>query len=648
MDISCKKCSAKYRIDDSKIPAQGAKVKCPKCGEIAVIKKEQAAPSPALVVPIAPVKPVTPPAPPATAKPPPPPAKEKPVPEVSKRGAEAPPQNPLVLFESQIKNIQRVLFQDGASGDALSKAKENFGDMLKSYQLLKKDFSKVEKSKKEMETLVEVGKAVNSVLDMDQLLNLIMDMVIKVVGAERGFLMLKDKETGELIFKVARNMEEELKDKAAFTISSGITSQVAKDGKAIVSSDAKSDERFSAQASVMGYNLRSLMCVPLKIKEDVIGTIYVDNRAVAGAFTDETLDLLSSFANQSAIAIENARLYENVAKETKIRSNLQRYLSPNIVNDIMTKKESLVLGGERVECSILFTDICGFTSMSEKLPPETVVQTLNEYFSEMTKIIFENEGTLDKFIGDAIMASFGTPIFNPHSAQNAVKSGVCMLKKLEELQKKWESEGRPSFKIRVGINTGDVVAGNIGSPDRMDYTVIGDNVNLASRLESNAKPMTVLISESTYMKIKDIVTANPREPIMVKGKSKPVQTYEVTDIRIPVEEKTKVQRKFVRRDVSVFATFKIPPATKTSQCIIQNISGGGLLMSTRASASVGEKILLDFTLPDQSKFDNIEGKIAMARPFKDEHSNTFLKIGIEFTPLSDADFERLSKFCSAS
>ena len=626
MDISCKSCSARYRIDDSKIPDKGAKIKCPKCGTIELIKKESS-PPPVVSTP---------------------PVKEKPVPEVTNRGVDVPLQTPLLSFESQLKNIQRVIFQDEGTGEIPSKIKDSFGEMLKSYQALKKDFSRVEKSKKEMETLVEVGKAINSVLDMNNLLNLIMDMVIKVVGAERGFLMLKDKDTGELIFKVARNMDAELKDKAMFTISSGITSQVAKDGKAIISTDAKSDERFSAQASVMDYNLRSLMCVPLEIKDEVIGTIYVDNRMVAGAFTDETLTLISSFANQSAIAIENARLYENVAKETKIRSNLQRYLSPNIVNDIMTKKEKLVLGGERVECSILFTDICGFTSMSEKLPPEKIVQTLNEYFSAMTKIIFENDGTLDKFIGDAIMASFGTPIFNPHSARNAVNAGLDMLKKLQELQKNWESEGRPSFKIRIGINTGEVVAGNIGSPDRMDYTVIGDNVNLASRLESNARPMTVLISDSTYVKIKDIATANPRDPIMVKGKSMPIQTYEVTDIRIPSEEKAKVQRQFVRKDVSVFATFKIPPGTKTNQCIIQNISGGGVLMSTRISASVGEKILLDFTLPDQSKFDNIEGKIVMARPFKDEHSNTFLKMGIEFTPLSDANFKSISNFCTSS
>jgi len=631
MDISCKKCSAKYRIDDSKIPDKGAKVKCPKCGEIALIKKEAPSISP------------SPPVGEAKAG-----VKEKPVPEVSNRGVDVPPQTPILSFESQLKNVQRAIFQDEGSENIPPKLKDFCSEMVKSYQLLKKDFSKMEKSRKDMETLVEIGKAVNSVLDMDKLLNLIMDMVINVVGAERGFLMLKDKDTGELSFKVARNMEEELKDKAKFTISSGITSRVAREGKAILSTDAQSDERFSAQASVMDYNLRSLMCVPLKIKDDVIGTVYVDNRMVAGAFTDETVELLTSFANQAAISIENARLYENVAKETKIRANLQRYLSPNIANDIISKKEKLVLGGEKVECSVLFTDICGFTSMSEKLPPESIVNMLNEYFSAMTKIIFENEGTLDKFIGDAIMAVFGAPIFTPYSARNAVKTGISMLKKLEELQKKWESEGNPSFKIRVGINTGEVIAGNIGSPDRMDYTVIGDNVNLASRLESNAKPMTVLISDSTYFKIKDLVTANPREPIMVKGKSKPVQTYEVTDIKVPTDEKVKVKRQYVRKDVSIFATFKIPPNTKTNQCIIQNVSCGGLLMNTRMEAVVGNNIMLDFTLPDESKFTNIEGKVAMSRPFKDEQSATYFKMGIEFVSICDTDFKSISKFCSPS
>ena len=554
-------------------------------------------------------------------------------------------QDTLSAFETHLKNIQKYLFRDEESKDTLSNIQDIFMEMLKSYQALKKEFSQVEKSEKEMETLVKIGKVINSVLDMDQLLNLIMDMVIKVVNAERGFLMLKDKETGELTFKVARNMDQELKDKALFTISSGIVSKVCIEGKAILSTDAKSDERFLAQASVMDYNLRSVMCVPLKIKDDIIGAIYVDNRMVAGAFTQDTIELLSSFANQAAISIENARLYENVAHETKIRTNLQRYLSPNIVNDIIAKKEKLVLGGERVECSILFADICGFTSMAEKLPPENIVYMLNEYFSAMTKIIFENEGTLDKFVGDAVMVVFGSPVFSPHSALNAVKTGLDMLMKLEELQKKWESEGNPSFKIRIGINTGEVVAGNIGSPDCMDYTVIGDNVNIASRIESNAKPMTVLISDSTYIKIKDIVVAKEIEPISVKGKSNPIKTYEISGIQIFKDEKTRSnKRRFGRKNVSIFATFKVLPSSKVNQCIIQNISTGGLLVSSRVEVPVREKVLLDFTLPDKSALSSIEGKIVQSQPFYDKNSYTYFKMGIEFISLNNINLEKISNF----
>ncbi len=554
-----------------------------------------------------------------------------------------PIQNPFIIFETHLKDIHKLLSGNEVSQDNLPMVQNTFWELLKSYQALKNETARIEKSKKEMESLVKIGKAINSVLDMDRLLNLIMDMVIKVVGAERGFLMLKDKDTGELLVKVARNIEEELKDDMLYTISSGITSRVAREGKAILSTDAQIDERFYAQASVMDHNLRSLMCVPLKVKEEIIGIIYVDNRMVSGAFTEESVELLATFANQAAISIENARLFENVVNETKMRMNLQRYLSPNIANDIITKKEKIVLGGERVECSILFADICGFTSIAARFPPERIVNTLNEYFSAMAKIIFGNQGTLDKFIGDCVMALFGAPIFTPYSARNAVKTGLDMLRKLEELQKKWESGGNPSFSVRIGINTGEVIAGNIGSPDRMDYTVIGDNANLASRIESYAKPMTVLVSESTYIKIKDVVVAKKMKPILVKGKSWPVTTYEIISIQSS-EEKGKNKRRFVRKNVSTFATFKITSNSKTNQCIIQNISAGGLLISSRAGVPVGEKILLDFTLPDNSIFGGIEGKVVQSSPFKDKQSSSYFKIGIEFTSLNNTHIEKISNF----
>lgn len=270
---------------------------------------------------------------------------------------------------------------------------------------------------------------------------------------------------------------------------------------------------------------------------------------------------------------------------------------------------------------------------------------LNEYFSAMTEIVFKNEGTIDKFIGDSLMAIFGAPLFNPQSAQNAVRAGLEMIEKLEELQKIWKVEGKPSFKIRVGINTGEVVAGNIGSPERMEYTVIGDSVNLASRLQSIAKPMTVLISDSTYAKVKEIVTANQMEAISVKGKSESVQTYEITDIRITKDDKQENKRRFIRKRVSIFATFKVPPSSRTNQCIIQDISCGGLIMNTRLEVHVGEHIQLDFTLPENDvSFNNTSGKIVFVRPAKDKNSQPFFKTGIEFEDLNDIDYKNIYKF----
>jgi len=171
--------------------------------------------------------------------------------------------------------------------------------------------------------------------------------------------------------------------------------------------------------------------------------------------------------------------------------------------------------------------------MSEKMKPEEVVHILNEYFSAMIEIIFKYEGTLDKFIGDAIMAVFGAPVAHPDDPQRALRTAVEMREELKKLQEKWKGEGRPAFDIGIGINTGEVVAGNIGSSERMDYTVIGDNVNLASRLESlNKEHQThILISEDTYQKVKDVAKVRPIEPVKVKGKEKEVMIYEVEGLK---------------------------------------------------------------------------------------------------------------------
>ncbi|PIY18033.1 MAG: hypothetical protein COZ15_01305 [Elusimicrobia bacterium CG_4_10_14_3_um_filter_49_12_50_7] len=218
-------------------------------------------------------------------------------------------------------------------------------------------------------------------------------------------------------------------------------------------------------------------------------------------------------------------------KEKKfIKSTFQRYVSSQVVDELIKNPEMLNMNGKKEWLSVFFSDIRGFTSMSEKMEPEEVVHILNEYLTEMTEIIFKYQGTLDKFIGDAIMAIWGAPKYFPNHAELAVRAAVEMQEKVKELCLRWESEGRKGIGIGMGVNTGFVVVGNMGSASYSDYTVIGDNVNLAARLEENAPAGKILISEATYQEVKDIVEVKLLEPLSVKGKQKAVKVYEVLKI----------------------------------------------------------------------------------------------------------------------
>ncbi|MCD6311548.1 MAG: adenylate/guanylate cyclase domain-containing protein [Elusimicrobia bacterium] len=218
-------------------------------------------------------------------------------------------------------------------------------------------------------------------------------------------------------------------------------------------------------------------------------------------------------------------------KEKKfIKSTFQRYVSSQVVDELIKNPEMLNMKGKKERLTVFFSDIRGFTSMSEKMEPEDVVKILNEYLTEMTEIIFKYQGTLDKFIGDAIMAIWGAPKHFPNHAELAVRAAAEMQEKVKELCCRWESEGRKKIGIGMGINTGFVVIGNMGSASYSDYTVIGDNVNLAARLEENAPAGKILISESTYKEVKDIVKVRLLKPLSVKGKEKPVKVYEVLNI----------------------------------------------------------------------------------------------------------------------
>lgn len=221
---------------------------------------------------------------------------------------------------------------------------------------------------------------------------------------------------------------------------------------------------------------------------------------------------------------------------------LKRYLSPLVVQKVVEKKEGIGLVSNRKNLTVLFSDIRGFTSVTETMEPESAIELLNEYLSEMTKIIYEEGGTLDKFMGDGIMAFYGDPIEYEDHARRAVNTAIKMQERLKELREKWHSDGQEILKIGIGINTGYVTVGNIGCEDHLDYTVIGNNVNLAARLQSLAKEGEIIISPRTYASVKDMISADEIGKIEIKGFHKPVDVYKVIGVlKAGTEQKLRQQ-----------------------------------------------------------------------------------------------------------
>jgi adenylate cyclase len=384
----------------------------------------------------------------------------------------------------------------------------------------------IQKSNQILAILIQVAKSLLTVAPLDEVLNLVMNLIFEHLPAERGFLMLYDEHSKELIPKVVKYRNASA-DSGKITISKTITNKVFSDKVSILTSDAQIDPRFDGGASIIFHNIRSAMCAPLWNKDEVIGVVFIDSSTKTGSFNPSDLDLLTALANYAAIGIEQARLNEKIKEEIKRRGQLERYHSPAVISRIMNSAATdTSVEAQEMDVSILFSDIVGFTPMSEKMEPHRVALLLNEYFGEMTDIIFEHDGTLDKFIGDAIMAIFGAPLAMEDHAVRAVRTAIEMRDRLKLMNEEKFGEGK--INIRIGVNSGRVVAGDIGSPKRIEYTVLGNPVNVASRLESGvAKPGQIVVGEETYKTIKDHFEVQPLGPFTLKGLAKSIEVYEI-------------------------------------------------------------------------------------------------------------------------
>ena len=556
----------------------------------------------------------------------------------------------LLILSKQTGAVRKVLLDSETR--APDKTLEELNNIETLLDHLSKKMDAFEAEHSNLLELAGIGQIVNSTLELDSVLQIVMDTIVRLTQAERGFLMLRD-EQGNMISRIARNWEQESINPGEFAISRTVIQKVIEGGEPILTTNAQEDPRFGSQESIIAFSLRSILCVPLKVKDDLIGVIYADNRIRSGIFSENDRDLLTAFANQAAVAIENARLFsslkhtlaevtelknlmdnifasiasgvitadikdqitlcnraaeailghtaieiighpldeilpvvsKNIASQlVSVRQNdqpivgleishnlpekgmvdwrlnlsplkdanqatqgvaivlddmtehnrleaerrlFERMVSPAVIEQL--NPDSLQLGGKRVDITVLFADIRGFTTYSEKLSPEQLVSVLNRYLAAMAEAVLSQEGTIDKFLGDAVMAWFNAPIPQKDHTLRAVKAALLLRQTVESLYLTLPKDSHLAFG--VGIHYGDAVLGLIGTERRLEYTAISDSVNTAKRIQENSAKNQILISKEAYERVKNNIEVRHYAPMAVKGKSQPINVFEVLGLK---------------------------------------------------------------------------------------------------------------------
>ena len=371
--------------------------------------------------------------------------------------------------------------------------------------------------------LVEIAKGLSGAVDIDRLLDKIATYVFQIFDADRVAInLLGDK--GEMVPKISRDRRG---TEAGRTVPQSIARKVIQEKVAVLTDNAPEDERFGGQ-SILQQSVRSAMCAPLLgTDHEVQGVLYVDNQAATHQFGDEDLDFLVAFSGIGGVAIENSKFGERIRKEALVRSNFERYFAPSLAARIASSPDAVRLGGDKRAIAVLFSDIRGFTALSETMNPDDMATLLSEYFTEMVDCVFRHGGTLDKFMGDAVMAQWGAPIAGEDDADRAITAAMDMMRGLDELNKKWRAAGKPTLQIGIGLNYGEAFAGNIGSEKRLEFTVIGDAVNTAARLCAAADGGEILLGDEMRRALRHPPKLKERAPMELKGKAQPVPVYSV-------------------------------------------------------------------------------------------------------------------------
>lgn len=374
-----------------------------------------------------------------------------------------------------------------------------------------------------LQALAQVARTLLEVEELEPVLAKVMEAVFQQLPAERAYILLFNAQ-GQPQLRQARSRSGAALEEAP--VSQTILDLVVKQKVAVLTSDAQADERFSAGMSVRLHSIRSAMCAPLWHRDNVIGVLFVDTPLATGCFTSEHLDLLTALANYAAVAIERAQLNDFIREERRVRERLERYHSPAVVEAIVKEGLSGADRHETREVTVMFADIVGFTSRCAQLEPPEVAAFLNEFFSLASDAIFAFGGTLDKFIGDAVMAFFGAPLPQADHAERAVRAALALLQGVEGWNQRRVAQGLDAIEVRVAVNSGPVVVGEIGSSTRVDYTVLGNTVNVAARLEEQvAEAGQIVVGPATYRALAGLFPFSHLGDFKIRGLRTPVSAY---------------------------------------------------------------------------------------------------------------------------
>jgi len=380
---------------------------------------------------------------------------------------------------------------------------------------------------REVNTLAGIGRAVTALMETEELLGRIIEGAVYLVRGDQGQVILRHPADSDLYVHAIKEAEHPRATPAFHRANDMLAKVVINSGKALMVT--RGHERVSLPPAAT-----AALYVPLITGQQAIGAIGVTSQESDRRFSNNDRSLLGAVADYAAVSLENTRLFRELeaAKEREkqeIRRIFQTYVAPSVVEQVIANPSSLQLGGIRQEVTVLYADIRGFTSLAERVDPEKLISILNGYLSIMARTVLDYEGTLDKFLGDAVMVFFNAPTPQSDHPLRAARVALAIQRAVQEHRR--DRSTAVLLSVGIGFATGEAVVGHVGTTDRMDYTVIGDSVNLAKRLQDEAQPGQILMSASTYHLIKEHVRAVPLGKTPLKGKARPEQVFELKGLR---------------------------------------------------------------------------------------------------------------------